>query len=241
MAIIAQHQPNLMDYMGQGIRTGMQQGASGSALAQLLGLGQQGAQQLSQLPQAMQQSYADKAMATQSAIQVAAMKNASKSGELITPQRQELVKNTIGNYLDLLKKGNIGMGEVLKTTNPQVREDRANFDGLALGIESTLMPLVNKGTLAKPRFDFIMSRVPSAMDTKATIVGKLKALSSMFGVDFNDVYKNQSSDKTSPQSDSKQSSGEKIRIVDPKNPKKSYLVPPEDAEKATKAGWKKVK
>jgi len=111
-----------------------------------------------------------------------AQPNAEK--ELIPTDTKNRLRSVFGRYDELLKTGS-GLGYL--GANParlfnKGREDVAEFNTLGASIESALMPLVNKGNLAKPRFDYIMSLVPKSSDTKGTVIGKIKGLKREFGM-----------------------------------------------------------
>lgn len=62
-------------------------------------------------------------------------------------------------------------------------ENRAYFDTMRAKFEAALLPLVNKGSLAKERFNYIMSNIPQGSDSQRVIAGKLKALAKDLDLD----------------------------------------------------------
>lgn len=99
---------------------------------------------------------------------------------LVTPEAKERITDVFQRQEELLKRGNIGLGSYPKLLTEAGREDRAEFDTLGAAIESQLLPLLNKGVLSKPRFDYLLKNIPSSSDTQAKIRGKIKALKREF-------------------------------------------------------------
>lgn len=66
-------------------------------------------------------------------------------------------------------------------TNREGVQNRAMFNTLRAKFEATLLPMVNKGNLAKPRFDYIMSLIPEGNESQRSIAGKLYALGHELG------------------------------------------------------------
>lgn len=102
-------------------------------------------------------------------------------------QKAKTAQETSGNVQgifntmsEMLAKDLPGIGISPKTRiglDPEGSQNRAEFDSLRGGIESALIPLVNKGALSKNRFDYILSLIPNASDRQRAILGKLKGLS----------------------------------------------------------------
>lgn len=116
---------------------------------------------------------------------IAQTKASQKSGGMasLPPEEKELLQGVVGRMAEIQKKGNIGLVESVKRPfSSEAREDVAEFNTLRASIEAALLPLVNKGTLAQKRFDYILSNIPVASDTKATQRGKIKALTREFGL-----------------------------------------------------------
>lgn len=91
------------------------------------------------------------------------------------------LQNVFSNMSNMLAKNLPGIGISADTTagiNRKGVENRTAFDSMRARIEAALLPMVNKGTLAKPRFDFIMEQIPKASDSQRSIAGKLRGLSS---------------------------------------------------------------
>jgi hypothetical protein len=125
-------------------------------------------------------------MKERQALEVAEIKSqkASKPGLGDVPESEkELLQGVLNRWTELQKKGNVGFANVLKRGSAAVREDVAEFNTLRASVEAALLPLVNKGTLAKERFNYILSNIPTANDTIATQRGKMKALSREFGLE----------------------------------------------------------
>lgn len=86
----------------------------------------------------------------------------------------------------MLKQGVAGIGISPGTAigvNREGVQNRAVFDTLRSKFESQLLPLVNKGALAKQRFDYIMSLIPKSSESQRAIAGKLYALGHELGFD----------------------------------------------------------
>jgi len=66
-------------------------------------------------------------------------------------------------------------------------QNRATFDTLRSKFEAALLPMVNKGTLAKERFNFLLSLVPKASESQRSIAGKLFALGKELGLDTSEL------------------------------------------------------
>jgi len=112
---------------------------------------------------------------------IARRKEERKAG-LITPETKERMADTFQRQEELMKEGNIGLGISALKLTPKHREARAEFNTLSSSIEAALLPMLNKGVLSKPRFDYIMSLLPKATNTLATNRGKIKALRREFGM-----------------------------------------------------------
>lgn len=69
---------------------------------------------------------------------------------------------------------------------PEVREQRQYFDSLAMNLEEIAATMVGKGTLSKPRFEFLLKNLPSSRKTQAANRGALKAWSKTLGINFPD-------------------------------------------------------
>lgn len=82
----------------------------------------------------------------------------------------------------------IGISPTTKTgLNRQGVQNRALFNTLRSKFEATLLPMVNKGTLAKERFNYIMSLIPKADESQRSIAGKLFALGEELGYDTSEL------------------------------------------------------
>lgn len=83
-----------------------------------------------------------------------------------------------------------------KSFSPEVREKRQMFDSLAIALEKQAAGMVGKGTLSKPRFEFLMKTLPSSKKTQAANRGALKAWSQVLGVDFPGTLEDESISET---------------------------------------------
>lgn len=90
----------------------------------------------------------------------------------------------------MLKKNLPGIG-ISPTTKVGLNragvQNRALFNTLRSKFEATLLPMVNKGTLAKERFNYIMSLIPKAEESQRSIAGKLFALGEELGYDTSEL------------------------------------------------------
>ena len=89
-------------------------------------------------------------------------------------------QETIGNLRDLIEEGNVGAQAYAQSYLPwasAAKEGVAEFDSMVGGLESSLVEMVNRGTLSNTRFKYITETLlPKSSDTVATIQGKLKGL-----------------------------------------------------------------
>lgn len=121
----------------------------------------------------------------QSAIQLAVAKEEAKQQAVQNKQFQEKsqsqagIQKTFNVAASMLQKNLAGIGISPLTKIGASRkgvENRAAFNNLKGKFEAILLPLESKGALSKPRFDFIISQVPSASDSQRVIAGKLRGL-----------------------------------------------------------------
>jgi len=127
--------------------------------------------------------------------------------EQIPAQTRDRVERAFNRYEELLKTGS-GLG--FFGYNPMKlfakgRQDVAEFKTLSGVIESALMPLVNKGTLARERFKYILSLIPDPDETAATARGKMNALKLEFGKAQEDAAEKEK--RSSPKQDTSQDTG----------------------------------
>lgn len=141
--------------------------------------------------------------------------------QFVTPETQKRLGDVFKRQEELMEEGHIGLWTpgILKIT-PKAREARAEFNTLSSSIEAALLPLVSKGTLAKQRFNYIMSLLPKASDTVAKNKGKIKALKREFKLLESDLK------RTTPV----------IKMRDPSGALRD--VNKEDYEDAINAGYK---
>lgn len=93
---------------------------------------------------------------------------------------QANIQKTFNVASSLLAKNTPGVGVSPGAATGLSRkavEGRNAFNTLRGKFESILLPMVNKGTLAKDRFNFILSQIPEASDSQRAIAGKLRGLS----------------------------------------------------------------
>jgi len=94
-------------------------------------------------------------------------------------EHQGNIQKTFNVASSLLAKNTPGVGVSPGAKTGLSRtavEGRNFFNNLKGKFESILLPMVNKGTLAKERFNFILSQIPDASDPQRVIAGKLRGL-----------------------------------------------------------------
>jgi hypothetical protein len=94
-------------------------------------------------------------------------------------ERQGNIQKTFNVASSLLAKNTPGVGVspgAFTGLSRKAIEGRNTFNTLKGKFESILLPMVNKGTLAKERFNFILSQIPDASDSQRAIAGKLRGL-----------------------------------------------------------------
>lgn len=106
----------------------------------------------------------------------------------------EGLQSAVNDMTDLIKF--TGPIKYAKSFSPEVREKRQMFDSLAIALEKQAAGMVGKGTLSKPRFEFLMKTLPSSKKTQAANRGALKAWSQVLGVDFPGTLEDESVSET---------------------------------------------
>ena len=98
---------------------------------------------------------------------------------------KEKLNYAFDRTIQLLEGGNTGKFTFGHLT-PEGRQDRAELSNLSEIFVANLIPIINpRGTLSKPRFEYIKNLTPQENDTDATIKGKLKALKEIFSLKGN--------------------------------------------------------
>lgn len=85
------------------------------------------------------------------------------------------VTNVLNNLTDTLKGGRLGY--TAKRVTAEGRRDAQYFDSLAVQLESIAKDMVSKGVLARDRFAYLLSNLPSSGKTDAANAGALEAWS----------------------------------------------------------------
>ena len=159
-------------------------------------------------------------------------------------EAKELTQGVLDEMASMLaqNKQGIGISPLTKIgVNRKGVENRNYFNAMRPRIEGQLLPLVNKGALSKPRFDFIMENIPKASDSQRAIRGKLKALSKEMGlnpksieaIDFGDTTDGRSTTKMPMSSFAKPPKGDVIM----QTPDGNFIeVPRGQVKKLEKAG-----
>lgn len=83
---------------------------------------------------------------------------------------------TVTDMAETLMKGNLGY-TAKGITSSEGRRDRQYFDSLAVQLESIAKDLVSKGVLARDRFKYVLSNLPSSGKTDAANAGAIEAWS----------------------------------------------------------------
>lgn len=202
--------------VGQGVQTGISNAMESAALQKALGMVPQNAGLMEQLqalsgasPEgrnfalqnfvAPQQAAQAKQAEHQRAIELenikqqgrieAAQARAGKAvkGE-IPPQQRALLQDSYDRMTELLNQGNLGKAWLSKAgLNRSGVEQRAEFDGLRVSLESIIKDMVSKGVLAKDRFNFMLENIPEADDSDRVIKGKLAAIGRELGLDMSQL------------------------------------------------------
>ena len=97
------------------------------------------------------------------------------------PGKGEDLKSVFSRMKEIREGGRTGYS--LSGLTPKGRSERAEFNTLGEMFMAQLIPLVNRGALSKPRFDYIKGLIPRSTDTDAAIDGKLSALSRIFDIE----------------------------------------------------------
>lgn len=101
-------------------------------------------------------------------------------------EHQANIQKTFNVASSLLAKNTPGVGispGAVTGLSRKAVEGRNTFNTLKGKFESILLPMVNKGTLAKERFNFILSQIPDASDSQRAIAGKLRGLAETLSED----------------------------------------------------------
>ena len=177
--------PTIGGQITEGVNTGLQtlikrfsEIQQGKKLAEVLGLEGEQAKAFSKINPNMQQLF------TKDILQEKKEEATATRKSQISPEMKQRMSRALENQLNLLKTGDIGLGKYHKILTEKGRENRAEFNTYRASVESVLLPLLNKGVLSKPRFDFILSNIPNANDTIGKIKGKIKALNNEFGLNI---------------------------------------------------------
>lgn len=97
-------------------------------------------------------------------------------------ERKTRLQGAINNMLKVLPS--VGPGNVGNLLTKEGRTRRQYFNSLAMNLEEIAATMVGKGTLSKPRFEFLLKNLPSASKTQAANEGALRAWSETLGADI---------------------------------------------------------
>ena len=75
--------------------------------------------------------------------------------------------DAINEMRGIIGRGRTGKGNPLNVLTSEGRADRAALDTAALTLEKLAATMVGKGVLSKPRFEYLLKRLPSAWKTDA--------------------------------------------------------------------------
>jgi hypothetical protein len=102
----------------------------------------------------------------------------SLKGSYQKEEEQQTKHQDLGNLLnkmsDTLKKGKLGYS-IKKFATPEGRRDASYFDALGVELESIAKDMVSKGVLARDRFAYLLSNLPSSGKTDAANAGSIEA------------------------------------------------------------------
>jgi|SRR5579863_5947874 len=104
------------------------------------------------------------------------MSNASKFAQEIALQKakekkdneplKEAGRESIDHMREILSRGKTGWN-IFNYLTEGGRADRAAMDSAALNLERLAVEMQGKGTLSKPRFDYMVKRLPSSLKSDA--------------------------------------------------------------------------
>lgn len=143
----------------------------------------------------------------------------------------EKLNSTFNEMEDLVNQ--TGPLKYLRNYSPEIRENRQKFDSLALQLEQRGAEMVGKGTLSKPRFEFLKKRLPSSSKTKAANKGALDAWRKILEVEKTQEEVIEEEKIKSPKFTLEKN---EVVMIDPEGKKRA--VKKEDVKEAKKAGYK---
>lgn len=106
----------------------------------------------------------------------------TQAGKAEKAAEKKRLQSSINNMFKVLPK--VGPGKALNRLTEEGRKARQYFDSLAMNLEEIAATMVGKGTLSKPRFQFLLKNLPSSSKTQAANQGALQAWSETLGVEF---------------------------------------------------------
>lgn len=234
--------------LGAGIQTGLQgllnqfqQQKSAENLGKVLGLKEDELKSFSKLAPEQQKIVADIIKQQQKLI--------ATSPELLKKEKLTRYGN-VANQIENLMQGGLKSRTPLTSSG---REKAAEINSLGEQMFAAVRDDLIKGNMNQKVFDFIKNRVTvNALDTDATIKGKLKAFRQIIGMsDYSNLSENDAKKIINTNiKEEKKELGEKeygkgtglqmIAILPP-NSKIPVWVPPEEVENALKQGGKRVR
>jgi hypothetical protein len=232
---LSQGIPQGMQSLAQGLQAHRQNIQENEAIKRLTG------QDVSGLSPEMKQAFLQRITADQAKQQQQMQeKKETQSG----------IQTVINDMGSMIKRNLSGIGVSPLTAaglSPEGAEHRAAFDSMRFKLESTLLPLVNKGSLAKPRFDFILSLIPKGNERQRVQVGKLRGLAKELGQEGLPIdtsvldeipWASEHLKSNKPFEGTKKIfGGKKITLTNPKTGKSFYPTSDKDIQEAKAAGW----
>lgn len=103
-----------------------------------------------------------------------------------TKNSKDIAQKSFNGIVGIVKRGNVGLGSGIKSSlfGGKRSEDMGKFKSLLGGLESMLTHMVTKGTLSDQKFKYIKNDLlPSPTDRKDEIIGKLKGIAELLGLD----------------------------------------------------------
>ena len=149
--------------------------------------------------------------------------------QMAAQQEAQNLQATIDEQVGLIKKGSIGSRIASPLAWLGISEggqERAQFDTLALSLESKLKEALGKGQMSDARFKYLKDRLPSSTSTDRENIGKLKAIAKELNLDPSSIIELEKSYEAPEKGNVILKKGDKV-----------LSFPPEVAEELLQQGW----
>lgn len=144
---------------------------------------------------------------------------------------------SIQNMRDIIGRGKTGWN-IFNYLTPEGRADRAALDAAALNLERLAVEMQGKGVLSKPRFEYMVKRLPSSGKTDAENEAILNEWEKILGEREAMEFAQPESKESHKQTEERKEK-DFIKMRDPSG--KLRKVSTNDVKKAKAAGYKAVK